>query len=842
VETQTTGSKVRSFETAELASVEPGTYGPVSVALAEGGLAVWASPSSSARQLWGALLDDHGRSKAPPFLVGTCEASLGLLTAKAVDRERSVVLVYSTLTEDQSVVLRAMVLDGAGQRKGNTLELMRSSTPLLWVDVVDTPSGPIVFYAMGRDNRAQVRAVGLSPNGAVRAADREVVNELRAWQVVRAADGAALAVVQGGARGHGGQVQLLLLDAQAALVGKPIPLTTEDTAELDLDLVRVNNNYVLAWSERAHADSRVRLAAVDPSGNIVAQPAFATKPLGEQSLIKLVAPGSLGRAGLVWEDHNLPLPSRRLSFAEIDEHAQIVSNVAYLPSSSQANTVPEIVATADGWSILTVDDGMLASAAGGASEGAESRSIYLELGGGLSPRGAYEVKLDATTGGTPLLAWGLDCRRTCHATLAFDGTPVRIRTARLSPASDRDPAAKVAKSLVAPRASRLPELVQFETLTEVEPLADLSVTREGDKFSVAYLTYFDPSTPLTRLSKPGPDGRTDPLQARLDLFTFAEGTLPAEVATVSYRATSQPGVSLADGAKDTGDRAFAWSALEQGHPQIYLSLLGADGKKRAQRMLTHRKGALDEVSLVRLTEGWFVGWIDERANTPEAYVARVTKTLDRRGVETRVSQSQGQVTALALLPQADHLLAVWAEARTSQEKRRVELFSRRLSLADGAPLETAQRVLEIPGAVKFLNLAALESGSVVSWLEVMAEGSSVDSPGRVRLLRLDAKGLAQGQSVGLVESAAGAPVSIALDCEGKSCHGVVTLDAFGRGELAAFAFDPFALTPPALVSLSRSLGTVEQNVAPVLLGEHVFAVDQVDAERARVVHAKVRWQ
>ncbi|MGC4068552.1 MAG: hypothetical protein QM784_28660 [Polyangiaceae bacterium] len=818
--------------------MEPGTYGPVSVSLAEGGLALWASPSSSARQLWGALLDDQGRSKAPPFAVGTCEASLGLLTLKAVDRERAVVLVYSTLTDDQSVVLRAMILDGAGQRKGNTLELMRSSTPLLWVDVVDTPSGPIVFYAMGRDNRAQLRAVGLSPSGAVRVADREVVNELRAWQVVRSEDGAALAVVQGGSRGHGGQVQLLLLDAQAALVGKPIALTTEDTAELDLDLVRVGSNYVLAWSERAHVDSRVRLAAVEPSGKIVAQPTFATKPVGEQSLIKLVAPGALGQAALVWEDHNLPLPARRLSFAEIDEHAQIVSNVAYLPSSSQANTIPEIVATPEGWSVLTVDDSTPADSA----DTSESRSLYLELGKGLSPRGAYEVKIDSTASGTPLLAWGLDCRRGCHATLAFDGNPVRIRTARLSPAMDRDPDAKTAKSLIAPLAQKLPALVELETLTEVEPLSDMSVNREAGKFSVSYLTYFHPSTPLDRLPKPGPDGRTDPLQARLDLFTFEEGTLPTEVATVSFRATSQPGVSLTGGAKESGERALAWSALDQGQPQVFLSVLGPDGKKRAQRMLTHRKGTLDEVSLAPVAEGWFVGWIDERSSTPDVYVARVSKTLERRGMELRVSQGQGQVTALAMLPQSDHLLTVWAEARVTQEKRRVELFSRRLSLIDGTPLEPAQRILEIPGAVKFLNLAALESGSVLSWLEIMSEGSSVDAPGRVRLLRLDAKGLAQGQSVGLRDVPGSAPVSVAIDCEGKSCRGVVTLDSFGRGELAAFSFDPFSLTPPESVSLSRSLGTVEQNVAPVLIGEHLFAVDQVDAERARVVHAKIRWQ
>jgi hypothetical protein len=31
-------------------------------------------------------------------------------------------------------------------------------------------------------------------------------------------------------------------------------------------------------------------------------------------------------------------------------------------------------------------------------------------------------------------------------------------------------------------------------------------------------------------------------------------------------------------------------------------------------------------------------------------------------------------------------------------------------------------------------------------------------------------------------------------------------------------------------------------VAPVLIGNHLFAVDQVDAERVRLQHATLRWE
>jgi hypothetical protein len=160
---------------------------------------------------------------------------------------------------------------------------------------------------------------------------------------------------------------------------------------------------------------------------------------------------------------------------------------------------------------------------------------------------------------------------------------------------------------------------------------------------------------------------------------------------------------------------------------------------------------------------------------------------------------------------------------------------------DGQPLAPAQRLLEISGAVKFLSATRFETGAVLSWLEVMSEGNSVDAPGRVRFLRLDDKAMAAGPTTGLPEAGL-SPVSVALDCPAKQCHGVVTADAGGRGELFAFSFDPLAATVPELVSVIRSLGTVEQNVTPVLLGDHLFAIDQVDAERARILHATLRWQ
>jgi len=425
--------------------------------------------------------------------------------------------------------------------------------------------------------------------------------------------------------------------------------------------------------------------------------------------------------------------------------------------------------------------------------------------------------------------------------VAFDGEPVQIGVANLSVVAQHTPATNPGKLAQDRDDASLPKLEQLETLVEAEPLADFSVTREKDKYRLSYLTYFDPATPLTKLAKPGPDGRTDPLQARIDVLTLSESLEPTLASTISFRATSQPGVSVAAGAGDANGVLMAWSALDQGEPQVFLTVVGDDGKKRAQRMLTRRKGALDEVSVAPASDGWFAAWVDERSGTADVYVSRVTKTLERRGTELKISQGLGQVTAIALLPQEGHLLLTWTEAHTSGQKRHVELYSRRLSLSDATPLAPAARLLDIPGAVKFLAATPFQTGAVLSWLEVMSEGNSVDAPGRVRFLRLDDKGASVGATSGLGSMNA-SPVSVTLDCPAKICHGAVTLDTGGRGEIAAFSFDPTNATVPVVVPVIRSLGTVEQNVAPVLLGEHLFAVDQVDAERARITHATLRWQ
>jgi hypothetical protein len=822
----------------ELARVEPGTYGPISVSLDAGLLSVWASPGTKQRTWHARAIDRDGRATTAQQVIGKTSLELGLVTLAAVSQGLRSLLVFSTQLSEQSTQLQALLLDASGAPKSPVVDLVTLGSPLLWTQVVDTGPGPMVLYAITREDHAEVRALGLTPDGTLRFADREVAAGLRAWQVVAAPDGAALAVVRATSQGRGGTVSLLLLDHAGVLTRGPIDLDDRGTAELDLDLTRIGRNYVLAWSDRRRIDSRILVAAVDPVGTIVVPARPALPAVGEQTLVKIVAPVKGGLGVLVWENPALPFSRRRLSLAEVDENANVGKKVVHLACSSRSSTLPEIVTTDDGIRVLTLDD--LASPSG--AEAAEPMPTYVELGPGLVPRAAVPLTLSGGKGtpSIPLLAWGLDCRHGCRAMAALDDSPVTIATIPLSDAAERPKASERVRQLVLTDAAPRPSLERLDSIAEVEPLADLAVARKHDGFLMATLTYFDPTTPLKRLTKPGPDGRTDPLQARVDIFPVGSDGEAHAAQTISYRATCLPGLSIAAGKPESIGHGVAWSAIDQGQPQLFLSLLNDDAKKRSQRMLTHKKGRLDEISLVAVDDGWLLGWVDERTNGLELYASRITKNLERRGVEQRLTNQPGDLSALALVPMRDEAIVVYVASRKTPHKRGIELFTRRISLADAQPLDVEHRILELSGAVKFLNVAGYADGILLGWLEIPTDSGPTDSMAKLRLLGLDAKGMAVSQPSSLPLTDA-VPAALAIECPNNTCHGIAVADVGGRGELQGFSFDPRSNVTPKLVPLARSLGTVEQNVAPVLVGEHVFMVDQVDAERARIVHAKLVW-
>jgi hypothetical protein len=91
----------------------------------------------------------------------------------------------------------------------------------------------------------------------------------------------------------------------------------------------------------------------------------------------------------------------------------------------------------------------------------------------------------------------------------------------------------------------------------------------------------------------------------------------------------------------------------------------------------------------------------------------------------------------------------------------------------------------------------------------------------------------------LVNPQTGVPTAVALDCTAERCHVLLSVDAAGSSELAAFEWKSDAASRPRwLVTLS---GPAAQSVFPVVLGSEAFFADLVD-HKARVRRIGIAWE
>src|SRR5690606_33201340 len=132
-----------------------------------------------------------------------------------------------------------------------------------------------------------------------------------------------------------------------------------------------------------------------------------------------------------------------------------------------------------------------------------------------------------------------------------------------------------------------------------------------------------------------------------------------------------------------------------------------------------------------------VAWIDERDGDPEVYSAKIDERLQRVGTEQRVTRAPGAASGPALLPVADGVVLVWADARDGERPGFSSIYTTKLSARDASP--EAERVLFASRHhAHSPALAARGDTVVVAWGESEV-GAALQSRGRgLRLLELGA--------------------------------------------------------------------------------------------------------
>lgn len=822
-----TGLLIPALRSTQIAKVPEGTFGPYVGESRDGALLVWASEDTAdGPRGWHSLpvnIDGKPRGTGRRVADAPNEVGLAVLRPNAAGSELALVSTRRTALGEW---VELTLLNSDGELVMATRQLAELTTRALWIEVLSIGPKRLVLWALPKGTEADIYGITLGANGQPVGAAAALVTGVRAWQAVPFAGGGALGTVRGE-----GAVSVLFIDKNAQVSPKTATVSEKGRATLDFDLAPIQDGLLVAWSDQRDGESRVYRAMVDAEGSVRVPAGPLTIPLGEQALVKLAARTGTGKAWALWESPAEREGDRRaFDIASIDRDGRTGDARGRIYLESEDGGVPEFAALADGVAALT-----LASACQRDADCSDSDVLptFVRLGPSLDVEASEPLRLETLKGNPAELGWGLSCGEShCFALAALGQTPAPVYVAELERRSD----------LWRPAARRLgqeapPRVRENRVLATSDPLAAVALAPHAKGSLVAYITDFDPTTPWVKLKKAAPDGRFEPLRARLDLLGVRPDGVPLGPAqNLSIRAHSLGGIALAPGAPN-GDLFAAWTGVDFGQPQVFLTLVGPDGARHSQRMLTRKSGDASDVAVTAVPKGWIVAWIDERDGDPELYASRVDEKLGRIGNEQRLTNAPGAATQVAVAPLAEQAVIAWADARDPDQPGEADIFLQRVQIRDAAPVGGEQRVLATRGHSFAPVLRARGAGLVLAWLERGVAGTP--GSGAVMFQDIDQKGATAGDPLRIPLNG-GEPTALALDCKESECR--VILAARNGDEAALYAgiarAGSDALSFKRLLTLG-SRGSV--GVPLALLGDELVYAD-ADAEgRWRVRRALLDW-
>jgi hypothetical protein len=813
---------------AAIARVPAGTFGPYLGMRAEGGLALWASAEVGARTWFARPLSARGEANGQAVSLGEAPSELGLVSVRPL---REGFALLSTHKTSDGEVVELSVLSATGARIAGPTSLGRTANSLLWVEAIPSGNGASVLWAASGAGKAEIWTADINQKAELAGSPRLLARDAGAWQAVAFGKGIALAVTHvGKGSGAHGPIELTLLSGTDAPA--PIVINSEISADLDLDMAALGEQLVLAWSDHRGGENRVFSAAVSAAGKVVASAAPATPPLGEQAVLRVVPPTPGSQRGyLAWEELDEQVASyRSFQVAEFGANGRVSSPRGVFEYWKMDGSMPEIAATPHGVAVLTLAP--ICTHAEPCTKASPIAPEFLEFDGNFTVQSSeplWPARGQAPTN----LAWNLTCpNAACFALSAENGVPSAVSLTRLEHLSNayRAPASRV--ELPPP-----PRISGDEALAETEPLSQIALTETSAGTLLGWITDFDPTTPWVKLKKPTADGRYEPLRARIDLQGFAASESFAALSApenLSLRAHSLGGIALS-GNQQQPDALVAWAGLDSGQPQVFLTLVDKLGKKTAQRMLTHKTGDLNDIATLQSGSDYFVAWVDERSSDPELYATKVNHALNRIAPEQRITQAPGAATDVSLVATKSGALAIWADARESEQAGSADIYATALRGADAARV-APEAAVQKTRAHSFAPVArAHGAGAVVAWLEAAAENAEGE-PAHLSFAQLDEA----GHVVGGVQSSplgAGTPVTLGLDCSEQLCHAIVAVDANAHGELYAVSFEAGKASPAVRI---RSSMNAPSSVAPIVHGRDVYVAD-VQQGAAHVRRLRLDW-
>jgi hypothetical protein len=825
-------ARVRALDSVRVTDVPAGTFGPYVADGPGGSLVAWAAATGGGARGWFALaLDADGKPLGHAQSLGTAAAEVGLALvepASSGEADSGFVLL-STRREGERTVVEARRLDPKAKLLAGPLTIAEIAGDVIWLDIVPTSRATLALYGVRKGDGADLFAVPVPGKDDAAAGAVELASAARAWQAASFGAGAAIGLVLTTPSDvSGGRVEVALLGDDGK-VQAHVPVSASPSAESDLDMVAAGSGLLLAWSDHRDVESHVYLSALDSGGKVAHPPAPAVSKLGEQALVRLVQPHNPATpAYLAWENLlERPAHGRDILVAPLGADGTVAKARAVIHHEA-TDSVPELSASQNGIAALT-----LAAACRKEKDcvGAPLLPTFVELGRSLELLVSEPVKITALAGEAPDLAWGLGCSSaTCHVLCAQATDPAPVyRVALTTLSHDWQPAARQPEPSTPPRAAAL------EVVASLDPLADVAITRLDNASLGAWITYFDPATPSQRLKKPAPDGRFDPPRALLQVRPLGAAASPA---TISARARSLGGVTIAAASLAPAEALLGWTALDNKLPQVFATVVDASGKKLRQRMLTRAPGEKTDVVATGVGDGWITAWVDERAGDPEVYALRLNRQLMGIGPEKRITSAKGSAADVALTAHDKTVFLAWSDARDAERAGWADIFVATLAPADASPVSPGAVVAKTPLHSHSPALAPFGPGALLAWIDSSPADAGGNGEAEVLLVELDDKGHPRAAPIA-VRPPQGTPTAVTVGCEAERCHLVMAVTVGETGMLQTFDYASAGLTRPK--RLAALTGPASSTIVPALDGRELLYADRAGAI-GRVRRMLIDWR
>jgi hypothetical protein len=881
-----------------LAVVDDETAAPYFARRAEGALLMYAAHG---RWMTRAVTPD-GTPKGPaPIDVAGAGAEVTMASLRAVGD--GYLAVWAELA-DRNLSIKVLALDLDGKPRGEAAAVTQV-TELQWVDVLPNARGALVVWEVPHDDRSDVFMVPFTA-GKIASAPVLVAHDVIGWEAEPTERGAALATVAtdasaapvaarararrpahtaeevASARGTKlGKVFLTEIDTQAKS-GTPVLVSPEATAQVDVTLSEIGGKYVIAWTDERNIDACVYLAAVEPGGRVSAAPHRATSPFGEQALVSLVAeayaPGAARskRGLLAWEDQlRAPREGRLIHLATVGADAQIGKERAGLIFS--AGGPPEIEPDGDGFVAVTMapvhdlPEGVEAQAQQGVPGDAPMWPAFVRFGADLTVTASEPLRAEpfAATDDVPYLTRGLTCGAGTCTTMGMGAVarakgpdapavsaPMALLSLPVRQTAWKAPAVRTGDE-APPRAASVTALFDGDHLARVAA-ADLP----GGGSLVAWVTFV-----IEAGGSPGGGGKNRAKKedvtptATLTVRAVGAAEGPGKPVVLSRKAVSEGGLAIAAAPAHDGKKpeaAMAWVAAERGESQVFVTRLGPDGQKLAERAVTtvaRKKGKLtSEAADVAIAyaggegsggDGWITAWVDTRDGNAEIYVAKLDRGLGKTVADQRITNALGDSTEVQIAVHGKDVFLVWSDARANPDEGKGDVYLARLDAATLKKTGPETRLFASSARSRTPQITAAGKGLLVSWIEETEGATAAFPEATLRVALLDERGGLMGvpQTVRGAEGQSSV-TSAAIGCApgGKSCRGILTA-AIGQ----ALTLNAFELAPgasPGPVKTIAALTGATQDASPVFSGptaSSLFFADDAVGGTGRVRWMQIAW-